>query len=64
MNVLELLLDFKFNDENIASSILSIDELELFEERAAILEFVEGVDKDEAEKIALERILIRRKIWN
>ena len=37
------------------------DEREAFEERAAILEFDGGVSRSEAEKVALEGVLMRRR---
>jgi hypothetical protein len=55
---------YQSSDNPQLFNCLSLSEKELYEERAGILEFMEGVNKEVAEKIALERILIRRKIWN
>jgi len=59
---------FVVKDGNIVDMVdnnqLQYHETEMFEERAAILEYMDGLSKVESEKMALERVLIRRKIWN
>ena len=42
--------------DNIITSPLTVDEMELFEERAAIMEYDGGLTREEAEKAALRCI--------
>ena len=57
-------IGYQSSDNPQIFNCLSLSEKELYQERAGILEHVEGVNKEDAERIAQERILLRRKIWN
>jgi hypothetical protein len=63
-NIKEHLFSKNIMDEENSSAHLNDDERECFEERAAILEYMDDLSKEEAERIARERIILRRKIWN
>jgi len=54
---------YDISGNNIHSFLQSItaDEMEYFEERAAILEYEAGLSRDEAELRALEYLLWQRK---
>jgi hypothetical protein len=43
------------------AAVLTLEQVELYEERAAILEFDEGLTRAEAERLALSRVLAARR---
>lgn len=53
--------DKGFPDVSIEIKKLEESELEEFKERAAIMEFNGNMSREEAEKLALERILYKRR---
>jgi hypothetical protein len=52
---------YELNELNEISPALTADELEDFEERASIMEFDCNKPRGEAERMALERIMQKRK---
>ena len=54
---------YELNELNEISPALTADELEDFEERATIMEFDCNKPRGEAERMALERIMQKRKPW-
>jgi hypothetical protein len=54
---------YELNELNEISPALTADELEDFEERATIMEFDCNKPRGEAERMALERIIQKRKPW-
>tara|TARA_B100001964_G_scaffold219919_1_gene262492 strand:- start:201 stop:485 length:285 start_codon:yes stop_codon:yes gene_type:complete len=52
---------YELNELNEISPSLTADELEEYQERASIMEFDGNMPRDKAERLALERIMRKRK---
>tara|TARA_Y100000031_G_C7993716_1_gene280373 strand:+ start:155 stop:442 length:288 start_codon:yes stop_codon:yes gene_type:complete len=52
---------YELNELNEISPALTANELDDFEERAAIIEYCGNIPRSEAERLALERILEKKK---